>query len=326
MKISKVLLTGASGKVGKRLLPALIDKEYSVRVLQFSRQVKCDECEIVTGSITDREVVRKAVQGVDAVIHLATSKESREGFLDVSMKGNFELLEACREADVKQVLLASGDNTIGIYYYPNPYPLDETGPLRAYPGYYALSKVMEETMYRQYWIQYNVPVTILRCSWIQDYDDILRHMTILPPDFGIPVWKELASDEQQREYFDKTRDAAAALLHENGSPYVRHVVSVHDVVHAFLKALGNKAALGETFNIAAPSAYSYLEAAEYIGKKLDIPVVSFYQSGFYNFTINIGKARSILGYSPKFDIFNIIDQAVLFRESGGERDDIKYEG
>ena len=39
-------------------------------------------------------------------------------------------------------------------------------PLRAYPGYYALSKVLEETLCNQYRLQYGLPVTILRASWI----------------------------------------------------------------------------------------------------------------------------------------------------------------
>ena len=80
------------------------------------------------------------------VVQLATTKEDADTFFDVSVRGTFNILEACRRESVKQFILFGGDAAQGIWFYPQPIPIDENHPLTAYPGYYAFSKVMEETM------------------------------------------------------------------------------------------------------------------------------------------------------------------------------------
>ena len=91
-------------------------------------------------------------------------------------------------------------------------------------------------------------------------------------------------------------------------------------------ALGNPRAIGETFNIAAPSAFSYDVLSEYISKKLNLPVVNFALDGFHDFSIDINKARSVLGYRPEYDVFRIADNAMAFRQSGKTRSISKYVG
>jgi len=326
-KIRNVLVTGASGKLGRHLVGALLDGGYRVRATQFQTPVKTEGVEVVTGSIGDAEFVARALEGMDAVCHLATSKEDPAGFMDTSVRGTFNLLDAARKTGtIKQFLLASGDAALGIFFYPQPAALDENAPLRAYPGYYAFSKVLEETMCNQYAIQYGLPVTILRASWIQAEDDILAYMTFNEPNFGGPVWSEIAVTPEQKKYFETGENAVGKLLHPGGKPYVRHLVGVADVVAAFRLALGNPAAIGETFNIAAPSAFSYDVLAGYIAEKLDLPVVDFELAGYYDFEIDINKARSILGYRPEFDVFAMVDAAIEFRRRGLQRSPTKYPG
>jgi UDP-glucose 4-epimerase len=150
MSISNVLVTGASGKLGRNLVPALVEKRYGVRAIQFQTPISYEGVEVIKGSISDRDFVRSALENMDAVCHLATSKEDKDGFLDVSVRGTFNLLDESKECGhIKQFLLASGDAAVGILFYPHPYPIDENTPLAAYPGYYALSKIMEETMCSQ---------------------------------------------------------------------------------------------------------------------------------------------------------------------------------
>ncbi|NIA06474.1 MAG: NAD-dependent epimerase/dehydratase family protein [Actinobacteria bacterium] len=326
MQIKNVLVTGASGKVGRHLIPALVQQGYNVRAMQFNTPLEFDNVEVVQGSMSSRDFVAKAIEDIDAICHLATCKES-ENFLDVSIKGIFNLLETSRNVGgLKQFLLAGGDGSLGIWFYPHPYPLDENTPLQAYPGLYILSKVLEETMCNQYAIQYGLPITILRFSWIHEDDDLLAHMTLKEPNFGVPVWKELAVTAEQKALFEKDQDAAACLLHPGGSAYKRHIVGVQDVVQAFLLALGNERAVGETFNIAAPSAFSYDALSRYISEKLDIPVVEFERDGRYDFQIDINKARAVLGYRPGYDVFRLVDEAIEFRKSNKGRKLTKYQG
>ncbi len=132
--------------------------------------------------------------------------------------------------------------------------------------------------------------------------------------------------EGQEAYFEKGINAVGCLRHPDGTPYKRHVVGVEDVVQSFLRALGNPRAIGETFNIAAPSAFSYDVLSDYISKKLDLPVVDFELDGFYDFSIDTNKARSVLGYKPDYDIFRIADDAMAFRRSGKSRSISRYVG
>jgi len=327
MRIERVLVTGASGKIGRSLLPALGAAGYNVRAVEFQTPITCKGVEVVKGSVGEGDFVTAALAGVDAVIHLATSKEDPEGFLDVSVRGTFNLLDASRTCGhIEQFILAGGDAAVGIFFYEHPYPIDETAPLAAYPAYYALSKVLEETMCNQTAIQYGLATTILRFSWIQDEDDILAYMTLAEPNFGGPPWEELATTDEQKAYFEKGLDGVGCLVHGDGKPYRRHVVGIKDVVESFLLALGNERAAGETFNIAAPSAFSYDVLSETIAKKLGLPAVPFTLDGFHDFEIDITKARSVLGYRAEWDVFRIVDDALAFRQGGGKRSAMKYSG
>jgi len=326
MNIKTVLVTGASGKLGKAIVPALVEAGYKVRVTQFQTPIKFKGASTVTGSISDPRFISKAVKGMDAVCHLATCKEDKDRFLDVSIKGTFHLLEQARDQNVKQFLLASGDASIGIFYSPHPQPLDENAPLAAYPGYYAFSKAMEETMVNQYHLQYGLNTTILRASWIHGEDDTLAHMTLSQPDFGGPVWEEMATTKRQHSFFAKKKEGVGCLVHSNGNPFVRHIVALDDVVQSFLISLGNPVATGETFNIAAASPFSYDVLAEYVSQKLSAPVVPFVCKEGFDFAIDINKAKSLLGYKPKFDVFQMIDAAMEYRNSGKKRSALRYKG
>ena len=327
MKIKNIFITGASGKIGQAVLPELVSAGYHVRALEFEEPLECKDVEIMKGDVRDPQLARKALLDMDAVIHLANCKENRELFMETNIHGTFYLLDEAKNCGhIKQFIQAGSDARAGIFYYPHPYPIDETYPHSAYPGYYAFSKVLEEVMCEQYIIQYKLPITILRFSWVHDEDDFLCHITLREPNFGVPIWKELAKTPEQKRYFEKDLDAIAKLVHPGGKPGIRHIVSIKDAVQGVLLAIGNPSAIGQAFTITGPSAFSYGFAAEYIAKKLNLPIVEFEDNKFYDFTHNIAKSRSILGYDPKDNITKIIDDAVEFRKSGKKRHHIKYIG
>ena len=327
MKIKNIAVTGASGKIGRNVLPELIKAGYSIRALEHEEPVKTKNVEIMKGDLGDEALPARLVADMDAVIHLANVKENRNTFMSVNVRGTFGLLDACKNCGhIQQYIQAGSDARAGIYFYPHPYPIDENYPHSAYPGYYAFSKVLEETMCEQYIIQYRLPITVLRFSWVYAEDDVLAHATLKKPDFGVPVWEELAVQPEQKEFFKKGLDGAAKLVHPDGRPGLRHVVSIHDVVNSVMLAVDNKAALFQAFNVAGPSPFSYDQLAEYISKKLGIPVVEFAYDTFHDFQIDLNKSRSVLGYNPKYNIFDIIDEAVEFRKAGKKRTYLKYPG
>lgn len=327
MRIAKVLVTGATGKIGRSLVPALLEAGYEVRATRYQTPLPWKQVEAARGSMADAKFIARAVRGVDAVIHLATCKEDPDQIFNVSMGGMFHLLEAARRSDrLRRFILAGADAALGIFYNKNPPGLNESSPLAAYPGVYAFSKVIEEVMAQQYHIQYGLPTTILRVSWVMERDDILAHMLTGPHNFGVPQWKELARSGAQTIACRKSGGAVACLCHKDGAPYWRHVVAVSDVVQAFLLALKKTGATGQTFNIAGRSPFRYDVLAEYISDRLNLPIQEFIDPAHHDFTISIMKAGGMLGYRPKLDVFGMVNEAIEYRRSGGRRAAIRYLG
>ncbi|NOX56877.1 MAG: NAD(P)-dependent oxidoreductase [Planctomycetes bacterium] len=270
-------------------------------------------------SLGDADAIESVVAEADAVIHLATCKEDRDGVIEVSFRGTFNLLEAAARSDrLRRFLLASGDCVNGIYFNRQPVPIDEDIPMAAYPGYYPLSKVIEETMARQYFVQQGVPTVTLRMSWIHTEDDILNHLTVAGEQFGVPVWSELMNDDQKAR-MEAGQDAAVALRHPDGKPMRRHIVAVEDCVQAFLRALTTPDIEGETFMIAMNDPFDYVETAAYVGERLGIDVIELVDPVGQDFCIDVTKAKYVLGYRPEVDIFRLVDRAIEFRRSGRPR-------
>jgi len=318
-KIKRVMVTGASGKLGFPLCKSLLENDYQVVACDRRLPVGLDGLEEVQLDVADAAAVEEVVSHSDAVIHLASCKEDRQAVIDVSARGTFNILDASmRTKRPQRVILASGDAVMGIYFNPQPIPIREDMPLAAYPGYYAFSKVIEEVMFRQYFVQYQVPTVVIRMSWIQVEDDILTHLTVAGDTFGVPVWNDLMN-EKQRAAFADGHDAAVALRHPDGKPMLRHIVAVEDCVQSYLLALKTDGIGGETFNIAMDQPFDYVEAAEYAAKRLNIDTLSLVDPVGQDFAIDISKARWVLGYRPQYDIHHLIDSAIAFRQSGSKR-------
>ncbi len=308
-KIANVLVAGASGKLGTELCRRLVGAGYGVRAMVHSKPVKVEGVQPFEGSVTDEERMKLAVDGMDAVCYLATVKGAPR-WLDVAVKGTYNLLEAARKSGrIKRWILAGGDAAMGIWVRPQPVPINETMPHNAYPGPYSFSKVLEEVVGQQYHIMYGVPYVCLRASWIMDGDDFVRHMRVRGKSFGAPKWSKYITPEQEKE-LPAGEELIPVGVKADGSPIVRHIVHVKDVAAAFLLALERPESAGGTFNIAAPEAFSYDEAAAYLSEKTGMPTVEVKIPEAHDFRIDISKARAELGYAPEYDTKRIIDEAL----------------
>jgi UDP-glucose 4-epimerase len=317
MNVRTVAVFGASGKLGRHVLRVLAERAMRVRALVHRTPVEGEHVECITGDIADLDAVKRTVRGADAVVHLATTKEDPTTFFDVSIRGTWNILEACREASVQQLILFGGDAAFGIWFYPQPQPIDESHPLKAYPGNYAFSKVIEETMAGQYAIQYGLHVSILRSSWVFQDDDLLRHFSLLenvnPAEPGHGFGE--VSDDVMRLVTSR-QERIPILTDMTGAALRRHIVHVDDVMQAFDKMLGNAAAVGRSFNVAGPAAFDYRVAAKCLSQKTGIPTVEI-RTPYFPFEININRAREVLGYAPQNDFPRMADRAIAFREEGG---------
>jgi UDP-glucose 4-epimerase len=204
--MSCVLVTGAAGKVGRNFIDAFLADArfdaFTVRALCHNRRLEArPRLQVITGSIDDRTVVDQAVDGVTHVVHLATSKETPATIIDVAIKGLFWLLEACRNSpSFRQFVLVGGDAAVGHFFYAHPVPVVETQRHSAYPGCYALSKVLEEVMLEQYYVQYDLDGCCLRAPWIMEKDDFRYQLSFGDDVFGGPRWRDIVGAAKADEY------------------------------------------------------------------------------------------------------------------------------
>ena len=138
--------------------------------------------------------------------------------MDVAVKGMFWLLEECRASkQFQQFILVGGDAGMGHFFYPHPIPVTEKQKHSAYPGCYALSKVLEETMLEQYYIQYNLNGCCLRAPWIMEKDDFKYTLSFGADVFGGPRWSDYVSKEEAQRHHAAGTDSRRPSDHRRAT-------------------------------------------------------------------------------------------------------------
>jgi len=327
--MKRILVTGATGKVGSHLIHRMLDADESqdvmVRALCHNRRLETRErLEMVTGNISDRDVVRVAMDGITHVVHCATCKETANDWIDVSVKGLFWLLEECRQSrSFQQIILIGGDAALGHFFYPHPIPVTERQKHSAYPGCYALSKVLEEAMLEQYFIQYDLPGCCLRAPWIMEKDDFKFTLSFGEDVFGGPRWRDLVGPQQADEYLK--RNAVPLMLDPQGKPVKRNFVHVSDLVESIILALDNPKSRQQTFNICMDEPVDYRQVADYLHETRGFPSVDI-NTPYWSTWLDNSKAKFLLGWRPRFDMKRVIDEAWTYRRSDTDLRKVWYPG
>lgn len=324
-----LLVTGATGKVGRAFIRQFLEdarfSDFKVRALCHSRVLESHErIELVKGSIQDRKVVDQAVAGATHVLHLATSKETPDDVMDVAVKGLFWLLEACRlSPSFHQFILIGGDAGMGHFFYPHPTPVVETQRHSAYPGCYALSKVLEEVMLEQYVIQYQFNGACLRAPWIMEKDDFKFQLSFGDDVFGGPRWRDLVGAELADTYV-KT-GAVPIMLDAENKPLKRNFVHLDDLVKAILQATDNPSVKGQTFNISMNEPVDYGELGAYLQASRGLPTVPV-QTPYHSTWLDNSKARFLLGWKPTYDLKKMTDAAWDYQRAQDDPRVVWYPG
>ncbi len=190
-KNEKVLVTGGFGYVGSRLTPHLVDLGYDVRVIDLCLYGKGGvegmgnrSFELIEGDIRDPKTVRKAVEGVDTVIHLAAISNDPTGELDerLTKHVNFDavglLLSLAKEAGVKRFINASSSSVFGIKDISDVTEELEPEPLTHYSKYKMLSEWLVLAASSANFCTVNVrPATICGFSPRQRFDLTVNKLT-----------------------------------------------------------------------------------------------------------------------------------------------------
>src|SRR6266540_5706587 len=325
----RILVTGATGKVGQTFIRRLFADskfdDFSVRALCHNRKLEQSKrLEVVSGSIEDRNVADEAVAGVSHVLHLATPKETPESIMDVAVKGMFWLLEACRASPAfRQFILIGGDAGMGHFFYPHPAPVTETQKHSAYPGCYALSKVLEEVMLEQYYIQYDLNGCCLRAPWIMEKDDFKHQLSFGKDVFGGPRWRDLVGAQLADEYV--RTQTIPIMLDPDGNPVKRNFVHVEDLVSALLLALDQPKARQQLFNISMDEPVDYAKVGNYLNESRGFPSVGIKTQSHSTWLDNT-KAKLLLGWRPEYDLKKIIDSAWDYERAKDDPRKIWYPG
>lgn len=142
-----ILVTGATGHIGRPLVEALLKQNEKVRILAIEDKVDLPGVEVVHGDVLHPDAVKKALEGVDVVYHLAAivdyAPAPNKLVYDVNVKGTGEMLEHSR---AKKFIYLSTTSVYGKHMKENP--ANERTPYNPY-SYYGKTKMMAEELVRE---------------------------------------------------------------------------------------------------------------------------------------------------------------------------------
>jgi dTDP-L-rhamnose 4-epimerase len=327
----RVLITGGAGFIGSHLADELLHAGYAVRALDvLVEQVHGDserpdyldpEVELIPGDIRNAEVVRGALERVDAVVHLAArvgvgqSMYEQAEYAGANTLGTTVLLDALQEHPVGKLIVASSMSIYGEGAYEPVQPVERTreqldrrdweprGPngeeLTPVPtpetkepalaSVYALTKYDQERLCLLYGASYDVPTVALRLFNVYG-----PHQALSNPYTGV-----LAI------FASRLLNDHAPVVYEDGSQR-RDFVHVTDASRAFRLALERDGADGRALNIASGRSASVLEIAEalasVLGKNIAPEIPDTYRAGDIRHCFaDVTLARELLGFEAEAD-------------------------
>ena len=340
--MAKVLVTGAAGQVGCRLVRQLLARNYEVRGLVLPgdparSRLQGLELEVVEGDLLDPQVAEKALEGMDAAIHTANLVSplpgmSEAAWFDNNVRTTFNIARAAgRRADKLARFVHISSSSL----YPNDShevapcydPIDEVHPLRP-RGVYALSKLVGEDILWATRRETGLRATAIRPSGILSGDAVLRRWTVAFASIILKAGQAHPESALYRceggepwtalEAVARSADQPCAITDLQGRPWMYRPVDARDVAHGLICALESPAAVGEAFNIAAPEPISYVEAAAILSERTGVPALSWQAPVRWVYDLSIVKARSLIDYRPRWGIREMIDDALAVRR--GESD------
>lgn len=359
MKAS-VLITGGAGFIGSHLADELLRSGHSVRALDsLSAQVHGNaptrpdyldpDVELIVGDVRDRETVRTALVGMDAVFHFAAavgvgqSMYQIEHYTSVNTVGTAVLLESINESPVERLIVASSMSIYGEGLYRDaagrPAPAGERSidqlragqwelrdpsgvPLMPAPtpetkepslaSIYALSKYDQERLCLIFGRAYGIPTVALRFFNVYGPRQALSN-----PYTGV-----LAI------FASRLLNGNPPLIFEDGRQR-RDFVSVHDVARACRLALESPDAVGRVLNVGSGQSHTIREiaekAAQVFGKQhIEAEITGEYRMGDIRHCIaDITLARQLLGYEPRMGLDQGLDDLGEWLAAQIARDDVE---
>lgn len=181
----RILITGASGRIGRFLVPTLIDTGFDVTALDAVAPPDPDpRAHHVVADITQRETIQHLLAGHDALIHLAARPTAQE-WSEVeaaNIRGAVSVLEAAGENGLQKLIFTSSIHVCGYAHVEDRF--DQKTPLRP-DGPYGVSKAFGEAVARYVHERFGTSVFVLRVGTCRARPLTMRERTtwISPADF-----------------------------------------------------------------------------------------------------------------------------------------------
>jgi len=324
MNKKTILITGGAGFIGSHLTEEYVKKGHTVKVLDdFSSGTvnnirglfNYKNFKLIRGDVRNKEVVGKAIEGVDIVLHLAAQIHVDKSIIaprytfEANTFGTLNVLDSALENDVELVIYASSSEVYGSAQYV---PMDEKHPLNpASP--YAASKAAADRLCFAYYNTYKLPVVIVRCfnTYGPRQSDtgyaaaipkfIRRVMQGLPPVI-------YGDGKQTRDYM-----------------YIKDAVKAYDLV---LNSYENL--LGKAINFGTSQEVSINELANKIislfGRKGKIkPIHVAPRPGeVKRLYADISFAKKELGFEPDYDITKGLKEFIKWYKEGRYEEWLAY--
>ena len=327
-----ILITGGAGFIGSHLADELLARGHRVRALDnLTPQVHerggrpdylADDVELQVGDVRDRDAVRRALTGVDAVVHLAArvgvgqSMYEIAEYTAVNSLGTAVLFEALAKAPVGKVVVASSMSVYGEGLYrtadgrdaepeerareqlerdvwelpglvPVPTPETKRSSLRSI---YALTKYDQERAALVCGAAYGIPTVALRL-----FNTYGTRQALSNPYTGVLAIfaSRLLNDRRPRVFEDGLQR--------------RDFVAVSDVARAFALALERDGADGLVLNVGSGTSVTVrevaLQLAATVGKEIEPDLTGEYRAGDIRHCFaDIELARETLGYEPQVEL------------------------
>ena len=240
-KNQRILVTGGAGFVGCNIVRRLLDSGGSVIVLDDFYTGQEDnlplghpQLEVVRGSVTDFDIVRRVVKDARIVIHeaarniIVSMRDPREDF-EVNIGGTLNVLLAVREAGVQRMVYAS---SASIYGNPRYLPINEEDATNMLTPY-SVSKFAGENYCKAFYESYGVSTAVVRYSNV----------------YGIAQRPDNPYCGVVAKFFESAMVGQPIHIHGDGEQ-TRDFTYVEDVTEATLLAAISPKAEGQVYNVA----------------------------------------------------------------------------